>query len=81
MSFFLGIPPSEYTVMSLRKKESYIIYDCCVSEGQGLQQSAKPPSRDETRSVNPLDHEEVQTNRLLNIKDGANTGPTLTKAG
>ncbi len=32
---------------------------CRVPEGRGLQQTASPPSRDETRSVNPLVRKQV----------------------
>ena len=45
---------------------------CRVPERRGPQKTASPPSCDETRSVNPLVHEQV---------DGTNTGPILTKAG
>ncbi len=32
---------------------------CGMPEGRGLHQTAIPPSSDETRSINPLVHEQV----------------------
>ena len=43
---------------------------CRMPDGRGLQKTARPPSRDETRSINPL-----------KMKRRANTRPILTKAG
>ena len=48
-----------------------IIY-CRVPEGRGLHQSARPLSRDETRSENPLNYRN---------ENGTSTGAILTKAG
>ena len=48
-----------------------------MPEGQGLQQTASPLSRDETRSVNIC----LRANRLSKIKGGTNAGPNLLRQG
>ncbi len=66
----------------------YSLVYCCVPEGRGLRQTGSPPSRDETRSVNPLVKHptngpvwRLPANGLSKIKSGTDTGPILTKAG
>ncbi len=55
-----------------------MIRNCCVPEGRGLHQTARPPSRDETRSVNPLVREQVDYfTTCLRATKIKKTAPTL----